>query len=75
MEADSSREALELTQDQFKTGTATALDLSQAERDAFTAEVNRVQADSDLATALLSLQKASGEPLLANGSSAPEASR
>ncbi len=75
VEADSSREALELTQDQFKTGTATALDLSQAERDAFTAEVNRVQADSDLATALLSLQKASGEPLLANGSSAPEASR
>jgi outer membrane protein TolC len=40
------------------------LDLSQAQRDAFTAEANAAQSQSDLATSLLALQKASGVALL-----------
>jgi outer membrane protein TolC len=63
-EVASSREALKLTQEQFAAGTATSLDLSQAERDAFSAEANAAQSASDFASALLALQKASGTPLL-----------
>jgi len=64
-EVSSAREALKLTQEQFAAGTATSLDLSQAERDAFSAEANAAQSASDFAAALLSLQKASGVPLIA----------
>jgi outer membrane protein TolC len=60
----SAEEALKLTQEQFAAGTATSLDLSQAERDAFTAEANAAQSASDFQSALLALQKASGSPLL-----------
>ncbi len=63
-EVASAQEALKLTQEQFAAGTATSLDLSQAERDAFTAEANAAQSASDFASALLALQKASGTPLL-----------
>jgi outer membrane protein TolC len=63
-EVASALEALKLTQEQFAAGTATSLDLSQAERDAFTAEANAAQSASDFATALLALQKASGTPLV-----------
>lgn len=63
-EVKSAQQALALTQSQFKAGTSSSLDLSQAERDAFTAEANAAQAQSDLATALLALQKASGVSLL-----------
>lgn len=63
-EAKSSAEALGITKDQFKIGTASSLDLSQAERDAFTAEANAAQAKSNLATSLLALQKAAGSLLL-----------
>jgi outer membrane protein TolC len=63
-EVASAQEGLKLTQEQFAAGTATSLDLSQAERDAFTAEANAAQSASDFASALLALQKASGTPLL-----------
>ncbi len=63
-EAQSATEALGLTQDQFRIGTASSLDLSQAERDAFTAEANATQARSDLAVSLLALEKATGRLLL-----------
>jgi outer membrane protein, multidrug efflux system len=59
----SAREALKLTQDQFAAGTATSLDLSQAERDAFQAEANNAQSAADLEWALLGLKKAAGEPI------------
>ena len=65
-ETQSSRQALAITQNQFQEGTATSLDLSQAERDNFSAEANLSQAQSDLAAALLSLKKASGQSLTDN---------
>jgi outer membrane protein TolC len=61
----SAREALKLTEDQYAAGTATSLDLSQAQRDAFQAEANNAQSTADLASALLALQRAIGESLLA----------
>jgi outer membrane protein TolC len=64
-EVKSAREALQLTQVQFSAGTATSLDLSQAQRDAFQSEANNAQSTADLAAALLGLQRAIGEPLLA----------
>jgi outer membrane protein TolC len=61
----SAREALALTQEQYRAGTATSLDISQAQRDSFNAEATLAQTQSDLASALLSLRKAAGQSLLA----------
>jgi outer membrane protein TolC len=61
----SAREALALTQEQYRAGTATSLDISQAQRDAFNADATLAQCKSDLAAALLSLRKAAGQSLLA----------
>ncbi len=66
-EVQSAREALAITREQYQAGTATSLDVSQAQRDAFTAEATLAQSQAALAGALLSLQKAAGEPLLAEG--------
>jgi outer membrane protein TolC len=60
----SARRALKLTEEQFKAGTATSVDLSAAQRDAFNSEANLAQAEAELATAVLALRKAAGEPLL-----------
>jgi outer membrane protein TolC len=64
IEASSAREALELTREEFRYGTATSLDVSQAQRDAFNADANLAQSRSALGTALFALRKAAGEPLL-----------
>ena len=64
-QASSAREALALTQEQYRAGTATSLDISQAQRDAFNADATLAQCKSDLAAALLSLRKAAGQSLLA----------
>jgi len=64
--AQSAREALAITQEQYRAGTATSLDISQAQRDAFNADATLAQTQANLAAALLSLQKAAGEPLLAD---------
>lgn len=63
-EVQSASEALKLTQEQFGAGTTTALELSQAQRDAFTAEATAAQSAADLASALLALQRATGTALL-----------
>jgi outer membrane protein len=63
-EALSAREAVELAQKQFLAGTATSLDVSSTQRDAFNADATLAQAKSDLAAALLELRKAAGERLL-----------
>jgi outer membrane protein TolC len=63
-EVGSAREAVELAQKQFIAGTATSLDVSSAQRDAFNSDATLAQARSDMATALLELRKAAGEPLL-----------
>jgi outer membrane protein TolC len=62
--AQSASEALQITQHEFRSGSATSLDLSSAQRDAFNADATLAQTRADLAAALLALQKAAGEPLL-----------
>jgi outer membrane protein TolC len=63
-EVESARKALKLTEEQYKAGTANAVDLSAAQRDAFNAEAYLAQAEAELATALLALRKAAGETFL-----------
>jgi outer membrane protein TolC len=46
-------------------GTITQLDLLQAQRDAFNAEVSRIQADADLVNARVQLRLSAGQSLVA----------
>ncbi len=55
--------AARLTQDRYATGVSTQLDVTQAQRDAFGADVARIQADLALAQSRAVLRLASGEPL------------
>lgn len=55
--------AAEVAQDRYAQGAGTQLDVIQADRDAFQAEVARIQADADLAFARVSLRLAAGRPL------------
>jgi outer membrane protein TolC len=48
--------AIELSRDRYTNGTATQLDVTQAQRDAFSAEVARISADADLAYARVLLR-------------------
>ena len=52
--------------ERYRAGTITQLDLLQAQRDAFTAEVSRIQADADLVNARAQLRLSSGHSLLAD---------
>ena len=52
--------------DRYRAGTITQLDLLQAQRDAFNAEVSRIQADADLVNARAQLRLSSGLSLLAD---------
>jgi len=52
--------------DRYAAGTSTQLDLLQAQRDAFVAEVTRIQADADLVNARAQLRLAAGSSLLEN---------
>jgi outer membrane protein TolC len=63
-ELEASARAAELARDRYAVGAATQLDLLQAQRDAFAAEVARVQADADLANARAQLRIAAGQSLL-----------
>jgi outer membrane protein TolC len=58
--------ASEQARDRYRAGTITQLDLLQAQRDAFTAEVARIQADADLVNARAQLRLAAGTTLLAS---------
>jgi outer membrane protein TolC len=53
-------------QERYRAGTITQLDLLQAQRDAFNAEVSRIQADADLVNARVQLRLSSGQSLLAD---------
>jgi outer membrane protein TolC len=55
-----SAEAARLARDRYASGTATQLEVVQAQRDAFTAEVSRIQADADLVYARAWLRLAAG---------------
>lgn len=53
-----------LARQRYAAGTITQLELLQAQRDAFTADVSRIQADANLVNARLQLRIATGESLL-----------
>lgn len=57
--------AAEQAREQYRTGTIKQLDLLQAQRDAFNAEVSRIQADADLINARIQLRLSAGHGLLA----------
>jgi outer membrane protein TolC len=52
--------------ERYRAGTITQLDLLQAQRDAFSAEVSRIQSDADLVNARAQLRLSSGHSLLAD---------
>jgi outer membrane protein TolC len=54
------RLAASLAEDRYESGVATQLDVLQARQDAFSADVSRIQADSDLAYARLALRLDAG---------------
>lgn len=59
-EVDSATRAAKLSRDRFQTGAATQFEVMQADRDAFAAEVSRIQAYADLAYARALVRIASG---------------
>jgi outer membrane protein TolC len=61
---DASVHAAEQARVQYQAGTATQLDLLTAERDAFRAEVTRIQDDANLVNARAQLRLAAGHSLL-----------
>jgi outer membrane protein TolC len=56
-----SAEAAVLAKDRYAAGAATQLDLLQAQRDAFSAEASRIQADADLLNARIQLRLYAGQ--------------
>jgi outer membrane protein TolC len=59
-----STRAADLARERYRVGAGTQLDLLQAQRDAFAAEVNAIQADADLVNARAQLRLAAGRTLL-----------
>lgn len=75
-EAEASARAARLAKDRYQAGAATQLDVQQADRDAFSGEVARIQAQADLAYARASVRLGSGRPRGAAGAvGAGEAAR
>ena len=64
IQAEVSARASSLALERYQAGTATQLDLLQAQRDAFAADAARIQADADLVNARAQLRVAAGESLL-----------
>ncbi len=62
-EAQASAAAAARARERYQQGAGTQLELVQAERDAFSAEVSRIQADADLSYARASLRLDAGQPL------------
>jgi outer membrane protein TolC len=59
-------EAAEQARTRYAVGNITQLDLLQAQRDAFTADVSRIQADAELTNARAQLRLATGRSLVAS---------
>ncbi len=57
--------AAQLARARYQAGTTTQLELLQAQRDAFSAEVSRIQADADLVNARAQLRFSSGQSFFA----------
>jgi len=66
-----SRHAAELARDRYSVGMTTQLDLLQAERDAFKAEINQILTEADLADARAQLLLAAGRPLVSSNEVMP----
>lgn len=62
-QVEAARRAAQLARDRFEIGVATQLDVITSERDLFTAEVNQIQARTDLASSRVSLRISAGLPL------------
>jgi outer membrane protein TolC len=60
---DASKLAVSIAKQRYEAGTATFLDVVTAERDAFQAEVTRIQVDADLAFARADLRIAGGSSI------------
>ncbi|MCA1828454.1 MAG: TolC family protein, partial [Myxococcales bacterium] len=60
---DAAAHAAEQARNRYQAGTVTQLDLLQSQRDAFAAEVTRIQADADLVNARAQLRLAAGTSL------------
>lgn len=56
--------AADLARERYRVGAGTQLDLLTAQRDAFAADVNRIQADADLVNVRAQLRLAAGRSLL-----------
>ena len=56
--------AADSARDRYQAGATIQLELLQAQRDAFAADVSRIQADADLVNARAQLRLASGTSLL-----------
>jgi outer membrane protein TolC len=66
-QAEASSEASAQALERYRAGTATQLDLLQAQRDAFTADASRIQADANLVNSRAQLRIAAGTSLLEGG--------
>jgi outer membrane protein TolC len=62
-ESKAAARAVERARDRYAQGAGTQIELVQAERDAFSAEVARIQADADLSYARAALRLAAGKSL------------
>lgn len=62
-----------IAQDRYALGAATQLDVTQAQRDAFIADVGRIQSNLDLAQARALLRLVSGQPIIAASPAQPDA--
>jgi outer membrane protein TolC len=66
-QAKAAEHASTLARDRYAGGEGTQLELLQAQRDAFAAEVQRIQADADLALARASLRLSAGKSIRRRG--------
>ncbi len=62
-QAKASEHAAQIAQERYAAGASTQLDVTQAQRDSFSANVSRAQADLDLTVSRYVLRLASGKPL------------
>lgn len=60
-QAVAARKAADLASERYQAGASTQLDVTQAQRDYFMAEANRIQADADLAYSRIALRVAAGQ--------------
>jgi outer membrane protein TolC len=62
-QVEAASKAAQVAKDRYAAGVATQVDVIQAERDLFGAEVSQIQARTELATARLSLKISAAMPL------------